>query len=73
MIKKIFIGLIFSSLAGYDIRESVKLWERMKQGYKGKEIPEWQSTHPSTSRRIQTLKAWIPEITIKYPPIKKIG
>ena len=24
-----YLGLIFSSLAGYDVRESVKLWERM--------------------------------------------
>ena len=24
-----YLGLIFSSLAGFDIRESVKLWERM--------------------------------------------
>ena len=30
------LGLIFSSLAGYDIRESVKVWERMKEAYKGK-------------------------------------
>ena len=26
-----YLGLIFSSLAGYDIRESVKVWERMKE------------------------------------------
>jgi len=26
-----YLGLIFSSLAGYDIRESVKIWERMKE------------------------------------------
>ena len=26
-----YLGLIFSSLAGYDIRESVKLWERMAE------------------------------------------
>ena len=30
-----YLGLIFSSLAGYDIRESVKIWERMKETYKG--------------------------------------
>jgi len=41
-----YLGLIFSSLAGYDIRESVKIWERMKEAYKGQEIPEWMSTHP---------------------------
>jgi len=68
-----YLGLIFSSLAGYDIRESVKVWERMREAYKGQEPPEWMSTHPSSERRIETLKNWIPEITIKYPPIKKIS
>ena len=68
-----YLGLIFSSLAGYDIRASVKIWERMKKANKGEEPPEWMSTHPSSDNRIKSLKAWIPEITIKYPPIKKIG
>jgi len=66
-----YLGLIFSSLAGYDIRESVKIWERMKESHKGQEPPEWMSTHPSSIRRIQALKNWIPEIIIEYPPIKK--
>jgi len=67
-----YLGLIFSSLAGYDIRESVKIWERMKEAHKGKEPPEWMSTHPSSDRRIESLKNWIPEIILKYPPIEKI-
>ena len=67
-----YLGLIFSSLAGYDIRESVKVWERMKEAYKGKEPPEWMSTHPSSDNRIVSLKNWIPEIIIKYPPLKTI-
>jgi len=68
-----YLGLIFSSLAGYDIRESVKIWERMKEAHKGKEPPEWMSTHPSSDRRIEALKNWIPEIILKYPPIIKIS
>jgi len=68
-----YLGLIFSSLAGYDIRESVKLWERMKEANKGKEPPEWMSTHPSSSRRIEALKTWIPEIILDYPPISNLG
>ena len=65
-----YLGLIFSSLAAYDIRESVKIWERMKESNKGKEIAEWMSTHPTPSRRIENLKKWIPEIILKNPPIK---
>ena len=64
-----YLGLIFSSLAGYDIRESVKIWERMKEAFKGQEPPEWMSTHPSSEKRIANLKNWIPEIILKYPPI----
>ena len=65
-----YLGLIFASLAGFDIRESVKIWERMKESHKGQEPPEWMSTHPSSINRIEALKNWIPEIIIKYPPIK---
>jgi len=68
-----YLGLIFSSLAGYDIRESVKLWERMKESHKGQEPPEWMSTHPSSAKRILNLKKWIPEIIMNYPPIKKLS
>ena len=68
-----YLGLIFSSLSGYDIRESVKVWERMKKSYKGEEPPEWMSTHPSSTKRIKSLQKWIPEIILQYPPIKKIS
>ena len=67
-----YLGLIFSSLAGFDIRESVKVWERMKEAHKGQELPEWMSTHPSSTKRIESLKNWIPEIIMKYPPLKAI-
>ena len=67
-----YLGLIFTSLAGFDIRESAKIWERMKEANKGKEPPEWMSTHPSTSRRIQQIKDWIPGVILEYPPIKKM-
>jgi len=67
-----YLGLIFSSLSGYDIRESIKVWERMKKEFKGQEPPEWMSTHPSSDRRIISLTNWIPEIIIEYPPLKTI-
>ena len=65
-----YLGLIFSSLSGYDIRESVKLWERMSEKNKGKEPPAFLSTHPSSKKRIENLNNWINEVIIKYPPIK---
>ena len=65
-----YLGLIFSSLSGYDIRESVKLWQRMSQKNKGKEPPVFLSTHPSSKKRIENLNNWISEVIIKFPPIK---
>ena len=65
-----YLGLIFSSLAGYNIRESVKLWQRMSQKNKGKEPPVFLSTHPSSKKRIENLNNWISEVIVKSPPIK---
>ena len=64
-----YLGLIFSSLSGYDIRETTKIWERMKKANKGKEPPEFMSTHPSNDRRIEQISNWINEIILKYPPL----
>jgi len=65
-----YLGLIFASLSGYDIRETVKIWERMQKANKGKEPPEFMSTHPSSSNRIKTISDWTNEIILDYPPIK---
>ena len=67
-----YLGLIFASLSGFDIRETTEVWKRMKEANKGKEPPEWMSTHPSTSRRIQQISDWIPGIILEYPPINKL-
>jgi predicted Zn-dependent protease len=66
-----YLGLIFSSLSGYDIREAPKLWKRMKESNKGKEPPEFMSTHPSSDNRIKKLNEWMNEVTLKYPPIEQ--
>ena len=65
-----YLGLIFSSLSGYNIKESTELWKRMKEAHKGKEPPQFLSTHPSSDNRIKNLENWIPKIILDYPPIK---
>ena len=67
-----YLGLIFASLSGYDIRETIKVWERMKEANKGKEPPEFMSTHPSNTNRINKITEWTNEIILKYPPISKV-
>ena len=64
-----YLGLIFSSLSGYDIRETVKIWERMKEANKGKEPPVFINTHPSSSKRIDNINGWVDKIRYDYPPI----
>ena len=64
-----YLGMIFSSLSGYDIRETVKIWERMKEFNKGKEPAEFMSTHPSSDTRIKNINEWTNEIILDYPPI----
>ena len=64
-----YLGMIFASLSGFDIRETKKLWERMKEANKGKEPPQFMSTHPSSSKRIKDLKEWENAVILDYPPI----
>ena len=64
-----YLGMIFSSLSGYDIRETVKIWERMKEFNKGKEPAEFLSTHPSADNRIKKINEWTNNIILDYPPI----
>ena len=64
-----YLGLIFASLSGFNIKESVNLWKRMQEANKGKEPPQFLSTHPSSKNRIENLNGWINQIILEYPPI----
>ena len=66
-----YLGMIFSSLSGYDIRETKKLWERMKESNKGKEPPQFMSTHPSSAKRIENLQDWENSVILDFPPLPK--
>ena len=64
-----YLGMIFSSLSGYDIRETVNIWKRMKEFNKGKAPAEFMSTHPSADNRIKKINEWTNKIILDYPPI----
>lgn len=53
------IGLDLMARAGFDPRESVTLWQNMARSA-GKAPPEFLSTHPSSSTRIQDLRGRMP-------------
>jgi predicted Zn-dependent protease len=67
------LGLIYSSLAGYDPRAAIPLWQRMAQGGGGQKPPEWLSTHPAEESRIKQLEKLMPEALTLYNASKEKG
>lgn len=55
------IGLTLMAIAGYDPMEAAYLWERMRDNAGGASPPEFLSTHPSSTTRINNIKSWAPE------------
>ena len=62
------IGLILMAMAGYDPREAVTVWERMRAANTGPHKAEWLSTHPADATRIAGIKRWLPEAMRYYRP-----
>jgi len=54
------VGLELMAKAGFDPRESVRLWQNM-QAQGGGSQPEFMSTHPSHETRIRQFEEWMPE------------
>ena len=62
------IGLVLMAMAGYDPREAVGVWERMRAANAGGGKAEWLSTHPADSTRIADIRRWLPEALKYYRP-----
>jgi len=54
------IGLVLMARAGYDPREAISFWERMKKDSSHR-TPEFLSTHPLPESRISYINSYIPE------------
>lgn len=53
------LGVDYMHNAGYDVRQSVRLWELMDAQSKGQRPAEFMSTHPDPTRRAQELRQYI--------------
>jgi predicted Zn-dependent protease len=62
------IGLIYMARAGYNPRQAVAFWKRMRRASSGKEPPEFLSDHPSDAHRVERVKGWLPEAEREYTP-----
>ena len=65
------IGLEIAARGGYDPRAAITLWEKMGKESKGKNPPEFLSTHPSNENRIKELAALMPRVMPLYEAAKR--
>ena len=65
------IGLEIAARGGYDPRAAITLWEKMSKESKGKNPPEFLSTHPSNENRIKELAALMPRVMPLYEAVKR--
>lgn len=64
------IGLELAARAGYNPHAAVTLWQKMGSAG-GSAPPEFLSTHPSSSSRVQALQANIPKVMPLYEQSRK--
>ena len=64
------IGLIYMAKAGYDPNEAINFWQRFGQVKGGKAPPEWASTHPADTTRIQGLRSYLSRAKYDYQNVK---
>ncbi len=52
------VGVDYMHTAGFDVRESIRLWEKMGEASQGRGA-EWMSTHPAPETRVNELRQYI--------------
>jgi len=62
------LGLIFMAMAGFDVHEAPRFWERMMALSGNPSASDFLSTHPSNARRVAEMHRRIPEALTFYRP-----
>lgn len=60
------IGLELTARAGYDPRAGVTLWQKMINASQGASPPEFLSSHPAETVRVQQIQALVPTVMPFY-------
>ncbi|MBC7699588.1 MAG: M48 family metallopeptidase [Massilia sp.] len=64
------VGMELAARAGYDPRAGLTLWKKMGEASKGAP-PQFLSTHPASSTRIQDIQASLPKVMPLYQRAEK--
>jgi predicted Zn-dependent protease len=67
------IGLDLMAKAGFNPQQSIRLWQKMSQASQGQQPPEFMSTHPADSSRIEGLNKIMPRALQEYQQAQASG